>query len=228
MTGRLLLLIGLLAFVTGGLSAQQAQSQKPPSQAGQDKQNSQERAQAERDVPKLVEVLDLKPGMTVADVGAGGGNMSVVLAKWIGAGRVFSTDIGAKQLQLIRDNVKKDNLTNVTVLEGTAASNNLPAVCCDAIFLRNVYHHITELEAFNKSLVSSLKPGGRLAILDNPPGLGSPLPEGVPSNRGGHGVPSAVVTDELVAAGVTHVRTIDGWPPGDACKTCYLVLFRKQ
>src|SRR5262245_44870413 len=105
----------------------------------------QERTQAERDVPKLVEVLSLRPGQTVADVGAGFGGMSVVLGKWIGDGHVFATDIGQRQLQVIRDYVEKEGLKNVTVLEGAAAATNLPPACCDAIFMRDVYHHITEV-----------------------------------------------------------------------------------
>ena len=61
-------------------------------------QVEQERPRAELDVPELVKVLGLKPGMTVADVGAGFGASTVVLAKWIGDGRVFATDIGERQL----------------------------------------------------------------------------------------------------------------------------------
>jgi SAM-dependent methyltransferase len=150
------------------------------------------------------------------------------LGKWIGSGRVFATDIPATTLTRLREYVKREGLTNVTVVEGAAASTNLPVGCCDAIFLRNVYHHVTAPDPFNRSLVASLKPGGRLAILDNPPGKGSALPEGVPANREGHGVPTAVVATELVAAGLTHVRTMDGWTPGDACKTCFLALFKKN
>jgi SAM-dependent methyltransferase len=191
------------------------------------KQIAQERAEAERDVPKLAVELELTPGMTVADVGAGNGNMSIVFGKWIGTGRVFATDIPAKTVAWLHEYVKREGLTNVTVLEGAPDSTNLPAACCDAIFLRNVYHHVTAPQPFNKSLVASLKPGGRLAILDNPPGKGSALPAGVPANREGHGVPSAVVVTELTALGLTHVKTIEGWPPGDACKTCYLALFKK-
>jgi len=56
-------------------------------------QLAEERRQAELDAPKLVEVLELKPGMTVADVGSGFGAMTVVLGHWIGSGRVFATDI---------------------------------------------------------------------------------------------------------------------------------------
>lgn len=185
-----------------------------------------ERAQAEREVPQLVEVLGLKPGMTVADVGAGFGATTVVLGKWIGPGHVFATDVGQRQLTVIREYVEKEGLKNVTVLEGAAASTNLPAACCDAIFMRDVYHHITALDAFNKSVLASLKPGGRLAVIDFVPQPGSKLPAGVPANRGGHGVPTTVVVDELKAAGFTHVRTFDKWPPDDK-NPLFLVLFTK-
>ena len=52
------------------------------------------------------------------------------------------------------------------VLEGAEASTNLPSECCDAIFLRDVYHHLTRPDAFDASLLAALKPGGRLAIMD--------------------------------------------------------------
>jgi ubiquinone/menaquinone biosynthesis C-methylase UbiE len=190
------------------------------------RQVAQERAEAERDVPQLAEVLQLKPGMSVADIGAGFGAMTVVFGKWIGDGRVFATDIGQRQLKAIQEYVDKEGLKNVTVLEGAAASTNLPAACCDAIFMRDVYHHVTAIDAFNKSLLASLKPGGRLAILDFLPQPGSKLPEGVPSNRGGHGIPPAVIVEELKAAGFTHVRTYDKWPPDDK-NPLFLVLFTK-
>lgn len=191
------------------------------------RQVAQERQSAEQDAPALVEVLELKPGMTVADVGAGGGAMTVVLGHWIGAsGRVFATDVTERALRLTRDYAKQEGLANVTVIEGAAAATNLPAECCDAIFLRHVYHHLTESEAFNRSLHASLKPGGRLAVIDFIPRRGSPLPDGVPANRGGHGVPPQVVIDEMAAAGFTHARTIDAWPPGEKAPG-FLTLFRK-
>ena len=191
------------------------------------KQIAQERAQAELDAPRLAEVLELAPGMTIADVGAGGGAMTVVLGKWIGSGRVFATDIGQRQLDTIRDYVKREGLTNVTVLEGAADSTNLPAACCDAVFLRLVYHHITDIEPFNQSLKAALKPGGRLAIIDFVPTKGSALPKGVPANREGHGVPIRVVIDEISSAGLPHARTIERWPPDDKNAPGFLVLFKK-
>lgn len=187
-------------------------------------QVAQERRQAELDAPKLVDVLELKAGMTVADVGSGFGAMTVVLGHWIGPGRVFATDITDRALRQTRDYVKKEGLTNVTVIEGAEAATNLPNACCDAIFLRNVYHHITAVEAFNRSLVASLKPGGRLAIIDLQDRSGGQIPKGVPANRGGHGVPPGIVVDELEAAGLIHISTTEKWPAGEPT---FLVLFRK-
>lgn len=190
-------------------------------------QVKQERARAELEVPFLVEVLNVKPGMTVADVGAGFGAHTVVLGKWIGAGKVFATDVGQRQLTVIREYVETEGLKNVTVLEGGTAATNLPPACCDAIFMRDVYHHITAVEGFTGSLFASVKPGGRLAILDFIPQPGSKLPAGVPENRGGHGIPTAVVENELKAAGFRHLRTVDRWPQGDVKRDLFLVLFEK-
>jgi ubiquinone/menaquinone biosynthesis C-methylase UbiE len=195
--------------------------------AQDERQVAQERRQAELDAPKLVDVLELKPGMTVADIGAGGGAMTVVLGKWIGAGHVFATDITERALRLTREYAKREGLANVTVIEGAAAATNLPPGCCDALFLRHVYHHITDVAAFNKSLHESLKPGGRLAIIDFVPEKGSKLPKGVPADRGGHGIPPPVVIEEMKAAGFTHVSTIDAWPPADKSPVYFLTLFRK-
>lgn len=190
------------------------------------KQIAQERRQAEKDVPQLADVLQLKPGMTVADVGVGGGAFTVVFGKWIGSGHVYGTDITEDALRMTREYVKKEGLTNVTVIEGGADRTNLPAACCDALFMRDVYHHVTAVEAFNKSLYESLKPGGRLAILDFRPSPGSKVFPGVPENRGGHGIAPNLIEDELKAAGFIHVRTVENWPQ-DEKTVLFLVLFTK-
>ncbi|MGH9220407.1 MAG: class I SAM-dependent methyltransferase [Vicinamibacterales bacterium] len=190
---------------------------------------AQERRQAELDAPKLVEILGVTPGMTIADIGSGGGAMTVVLGKWNTSGRVFATDITPHALRWTREYVNKEGLTNVTVIEGAAGATNLPDDCCEAVFLRHVYHHITEIGAFNKSLHASLKPGGRLAIIDFEARRPNPaeIPKGVPANRLGHGIPPSVVIEEMTGAGFTHVRTIDAWPPGDKNPVGFLTLFRK-
>lgn len=211
----------LITLVVAALVAGPVSAQDPDV-----KQVERERRQAEKDVPHLVDILRLEPGMAVADVGAGFGAFTVVLGKWIGDGTVFATDIGERQLRVIRGYVENEGLKNVTVLEGAAGSTNLPEACCDALFMRDVYHHVTQVESFNKSVFASLKPGGRLAIIDFRPDPGSKLFPGVPANREGHGIKPNLVEDELKAAGLIHVQTIERWPPDDKYPL-FLVLFTK-
>jgi len=187
----------------------------------------QEIAQAAREAPPLKEVLALEPRMAVADIGAGGGAMAVAMAKVLGpSGRVYATDIGKEQLAEIREYVAREGLSNVDVVEGAANVTKLPDRCCDAIFMRDVYHHLTNAEEMNRSVFAALKPGGRLAVIDFEPDPGSPLPKGVPENRGGHGIRPSLLIAEVTASGLRHVRTIARWPP-DGRNPIYLVLFQK-
>jgi predicted methyltransferase len=182
---------------------------------------------ADIEVPKLVEVLQLKPGMTVADVGAGFGAWTMKFSRWIGpTGRVYATDIGMPQLAALRASVEKERLANVTVLEGAPTATNLPALCCDAILIRDAYHHLTQPADMIRSFAASLKPGGRLAVIDFPPRPNTEVPAGVPANRNGHGVPPEVVQQEGSAM-LTHVRTLLDWSPESQPASLYLVLFRK-
>jgi ubiquinone/menaquinone biosynthesis C-methylase UbiE len=182
---------------------------------------------AEIEVPQLVELLELKPGMTIADVGAGFGAWTMRFSRWTGPnGHVYASDIGTPQLESLRDSIKREQLTNVTVVEGATATTNLPALCCDAILIRDAYHHFTQPDEMVRSLAASLKPGGRLAIIDFPPREKSEVPSGVRANRGGHGVPPEVVQAEVGAA-LSYIRTIRPWAPKSEPASLYLVLFRK-
>lgn len=185
--------------------------------------------QAEQDVPKLLPVLELEPGMAVADVGAGAGAMTLVMAKALGpSGRVYATDVNALQIDAIRDQAKARHLDNVVAIAGTQTSTNLPDACCDAIFVRDAYHHFTDPAAMNRSFLAALKGGGRLAIIDFEPAPGSGPPPNVPANRTGHGVAPTIVQAELRAASFEIVRTIAQWPPGDKSNEYFLVLARKR
>ena len=139
---------------------------------------------------------------------------------------MYATDVGAPQLAALRETVRREGLTNVTVIEGATGTTNLPALCCDAILVRDAYHHFTQPEDIVRSLAGALKPGGRLAVIDFPPRPSSEVPSGVPANRGGHGVPPEVVQREVGAA-LTYVRTIQDWAAQSQPASLYLVLFRK-
>lgn len=212
---RLLLVVALVAAGFAHLAAQQTGLTE-----GQIKT-------AAAELPRLVELMELKPGMNIADVGAGFGAWTMAFARWTGpSGRVYSTDVGAAQLASLRESMKRENLTNVTVIEGAADTTNLPPLCCDAILIRDAYHHLTSPGDIIRSFAASLKPGGRLAIIDFPPRANSEVPAGVPTNRGGHGVPPEVVERE-VGAVLTHVRTIANFSPDSQPASLFLVLFRK-
>lgn len=181
-------------------------------------------ADATDEMKRLAAVMDWKPGTIVADIGAGDGRFAFAAAQLLGpSGKVFATEIDQEKLAALRSETTKRRLANVIVLDSKEAETNLPIECCDAIFLRRVYHHLTKPVEFDQSLVRSLKPGARLAIIEFPPRSGLGPVEGVPANRGGHGIPQKIVIDELTSAGLQLAKTVDDWPGDD-----YLVLFVKK
>jgi ubiquinone/menaquinone biosynthesis C-methylase UbiE len=179
---------------------------------------------AANEIKRLAELMEWKNGTVAADIGAGDGEYSFVAVEYVGtSGKVYATEIDTKKLEELKAGVAKRKLQNVAVVESKEADTNLPTACCDAIFLRHVYHHLTKPVEFDANLVRSLKPGGRLAIIDFP-ARGSDEPvEGVPRNRGGHGVPQKIVIEELTAAGLQVEKVVNDWPGDDYC-----VLFVKK
>jgi ubiquinone/menaquinone biosynthesis C-methylase UbiE len=121
-------------------------------------------------MPRHRHELALAPGMSVADVGAGQGELTVALAAEIGPnGRVYATDIDPQALEQIRVRVAAAELRNVTILQARARDPGLPTSCCDAVVIRRVYHHLSDPAATNLGLLRALRPGGVLAIIDFPP-----------------------------------------------------------
>ena len=170
---------------------------------------------------RLAELLRIQPGSTIADVGAGDGDFALAFAESVGeAGRVFATEISESNLSRIRAAVTREKRSNVTVIEVTEDDARLPEACCDAIYLRNVYHHLTRPKATVDSLFRAMKPGALLAIIDFEPS--GRRVGGVPENRGGHGVRPALVAEELAASGFREVQRIPRWRGND-----YLILFEK-
>jgi ubiquinone/menaquinone biosynthesis C-methylase UbiE len=175
-------------------------------------------ADADDEIKRLAALMDWKPGTIVADIGAGDGRYAFAAAQLVGSsGKVFATEIDQEKLAKLRSQVTKRDLTTVSVVESKEAETNLPVECCDAIFLRRVYHHLTKPAEFDAALVRSLKPGGRLAIIDFSPRSGLEPVEGVPANRGGHGIPQKVVIEELTSTGLQLVKAVNDWPAGDYC-----------
>jgi ubiquinone/menaquinone biosynthesis C-methylase UbiE len=169
------------------------------------------RADDESDAARLIETLELKPGSTVAEIGAGDGELTVLISRHVGpTGRVFTTELGEDRVRTLRAAVEKAGVGNVTIVEGDAARTNLPDGCCDAVFMRAVYHHFGDPLAMNRSLLASLRSGGRLAVMDFTPRGDEEASN--PADRdedGRHGVKADTLLKELVAAGFERIGVED-------------------
>jgi len=182
------------------------------------------RAAADDEVAKLAAVMGWKQGSVIADIGAGDGRYSFAAANIVGpTGKIFATEIDQEKLAKLRDEVKERKLSNVEVLESAEAQTNLPAGCCDAVFLRRVYHHITKPLEFDASILQSLKPGGKLAIIDFPPHPEYGKVKGVPKDREDHGIQQKILIEEVTKAGFQLDKVVDDWPTSDYC-----VIFLKK
>ncbi len=113
------------------------------------------------DIDRLVKAPDIHGGSIVGEIGAGDGALTVAIGKAVGdAGRVFSNELSKDRLAAIGKAVDEAGLKNVTTIEGAESETRFTDQCCDAIFMRDVYHHFSDPTAMNASIYRSLKPGG--------------------------------------------------------------------
>ena len=114
---------------------------------------------------KVIAALHLKPGQNVADIGAGTGYFSVRLARSEAAPKVYAVDIEPGMVTYLRDRAAKESLQNIIAVQASEDDARLPEPV-DAILIVDTYHHIGNREVYFRKLAKSLKPGGRLAIID--------------------------------------------------------------
>ncbi len=121
----------------------------------------------EEEPEKLLKALDLKPGMVVADIGAGSGYHSFRMAPLVGPkGKVIASDIQAEMLKLIEAKAKKLDATNIETVRGTAKDPKLPSGGVDLILMVDVYHEFEFPFEMTEKLVDALKPGGKLVFVE--------------------------------------------------------------
>jgi ubiquinone/menaquinone biosynthesis C-methylase UbiE len=133
---------------------------------GADWLNRPEREKEENPEGAL-DALALKPGMVVADVGAGTGYMSLRMAKRVGpTGKVYANDLQPEMLRRLRQNAAKAGITNIETVQGEEADPKLPAGRMDLVLLVDVYHEFSKPREMIDKIRESLKPTGRLVLLE--------------------------------------------------------------
>jgi len=144
---------------------------------------------------QVMQLAGVKPGMSVADVGAGEGYYTVRLARVVGAkGRVLAEDIVPEVRDSLSERVQRENLDNVAVKLGAADNPMLPAQSFDRVFLVHMYHEVQSPYAFLWHLREGLKPDGLVAVVDSDR----------PVQR--HGIPAWQLKCEFAALGMDPVK----------------------
>jgi ubiquinone/menaquinone biosynthesis C-methylase UbiE len=168
----------------------------------------------ESEAPQIARMLEDLKAETVAEIGAGFGAFTAFLAKQVNSTvRITATELLA-QIPNLSKGLEKQGASNVKVVVGAPESTNLPDNSCDAIIVRNTYHHFDQPAAMAASLFRTLRRGGTLFMIEWPR---------VQMRTGEwDGIMPTVLIEQLQRAGFIHQRTVD---PFD--KPLYLVVMRK-
>jgi predicted methyltransferase len=149
-------------------------------------------------IGRVMDLLHLKPGSVVADIGAGGGWFSVRAARRVAPnGRVIAEDINAKDIPYIQQRAQREHLVNIEVLLGTPDDPKLTADSLDAALMLKVYHEIAHPAPVLASLRAALKPGARFGIIDRN------------GNGADHGLNESILRAEVEQAGFRQVARYD-------------------
>jgi ubiquinone/menaquinone biosynthesis C-methylase UbiE len=154
--------------------------------------------EAERDrhgeSERVLNRLQVHPGMRVADIGAGDGYYTVRLARRLGPGAtIYAEDVSGPYLDRLAARLAREKIGGVTLVHGTAADPRLPRTSVDLAILAHVYHEIEQPYEFMYRLHAALRSAGRVAIID----VDRPTSE--------HGTPPALLRCELAAVGYRRI-----------------------
>lgn len=126
-----------------------------------------EEREREEQPSRAIALMNITPGMAVADIGAGSGYFTERVAKLVGpTGRVYATDIQRGMLQLIEQRLARTGLQNVTLILGRPSHPGLPADAIDVAFMVDVYHELSDPQTVLRHIRTSLKPDGRLILIE--------------------------------------------------------------
>ena len=158
--------------------------------------------------PELViDALEIKPGQTIADLGAGSGSYSFRIAPLVGpTGKVLAIDIEPAMLDAIAQRARRERIENVTTVRSSAQDPNLAPGSVDLLFMVDVYHELEYPYEMLTKVRTALKPRGRVALIEyraeDPDVLIKPL----------HKMTERQVRREMQAAGFKHVKTVRTLP----------------
>jgi arsenite methyltransferase len=154
---------------------------------------------------EILKVLALQPGQKVADIGAGGGYFSLRFAEVVSSqGHVYAVDTDSGKVDFIKKSVAEKGASNIEVVLVGKEGLSLPEKV-DLIFLRNVYHHIPNRVEYFTKLKESLKPGGRIVIVEHKGGGGI-------HRLFEHRVTGETIIEEMTKAGYRVAESLDILP----------------
>jgi predicted methyltransferase len=149
-------------------------------------------------IDRVMDLLGIQPGSTVADIGAGGGWFSVRAAKRVGpSGKVIAEEINANDVATIQQRAQREHFQNIEALLGTPDDPKLAPGSLDAALMLKVYHEIAHPQLVLAHLREALKPGARFGIIDRN-GTGAD-----------HGLNESILRAEVERAGFRQVARYD-------------------
>lgn len=152
----------------------------------------------------VIQALGLKPDAVIADVGAGTGYFALRLANRVPEGKVYGVDVEPEMVKHLAERAKREKRPNLVAIAGAPDDPRLPEKA-DLVLLVDVYHHVGERAKYFRRLQASLKPGGRVAVID----FRLDSPEGPP--KAARVAPDQVIA-EMKAAGYRLARQHDFLP----------------
>jgi ubiquinone/menaquinone biosynthesis C-methylase UbiE len=159
-----------------------------------DQWSDEDSRDATGEAERVMDLLGVRPGMVVADIGAGNGYYTVRLARRVGPeGRVHAEDIVPAYLQRLKGRVEAERLRNVVVSLGEPHDPRLPVGELDLALLVHMYHEIAQPYGLLWNLHAALKPGAHVAVVD----------ADRPTNR--HGTPPKLLACEMAQVGYRQV-----------------------
>ena len=161
----------------------------------------------EEEPDQVIAALDIRPGQTVADLGAGSGYFSFRMAPRVGStGKILAVDIQEAMLATVRRRAQREGITNVIALRSTESDAKLPPASVDLLLMVDVYHELEYPREVMQSVVAALKPGGRVALVEYRKEDPRIMIKEV------HKMSERQIIKEMTAVGLRHLQTVKTLP----------------